>query len=139
MKLSDKIVKLRKSNGMSQEDLAEKLQVSRQAISKWESGSAMPDAFNILQLSKLFSVTSDYLLNESYESDDDLPKIQQSRSNNLRQNFVLVIALEIMALILQFVSFITPAKHVLRASFFHPIFGCGRWVRIGVPKECSGE
>ena len=48
MKLSDKIVGLRKSNGMSQEDLAEKLDVSRQAISRWESGAAMPDANNIL-------------------------------------------------------------------------------------------
>ena len=59
MKLSDKIVGLRKSNGMSQEDLAEKLDVSRQAISRWESGAAMPDANNILQLSKLFDVTTD--------------------------------------------------------------------------------
>ena len=41
MKLSDKIIGLRKSNGMSQEDLAEKLDVSRQAISRWESGTAM--------------------------------------------------------------------------------------------------
>ena len=48
MKLPDKIVGLRKSNGMSQEDLAEKLDVSRQAISRWESGAAMPDANNIL-------------------------------------------------------------------------------------------
>lgn len=62
MKLSDKIIGLRKSNGMSQEDLAEKLNVSRQAISRWESGTAMPDASNILQLSKLFGVTTDYLL-----------------------------------------------------------------------------
>ena len=49
MKLSDKIIGLRKSNGMSQEDLAEKLDVSRQAISRWESGTAMPDACALLQ------------------------------------------------------------------------------------------
>ena len=66
MKLSDKIVKLRKTNGLSQEDLAEKLNVSRQAISRWEGGSAQPDATNILQLSKLFGVTADYLLNDEY-------------------------------------------------------------------------
>lgn len=48
MKLSDKIVRLRKSNGMSQEELADKLGVSRQAISRWEMGTAMPDATNIL-------------------------------------------------------------------------------------------
>ena len=58
MKLSDKIVGLRKSNGMSQEDLAEKLDVSRQAISRWESGAAMPDANNILQLSKCYRITN---------------------------------------------------------------------------------
>ena len=50
MKLSDKIVGLRKSNGMSQEDLAEKLDVSRQAISRWESGAA--DAWARLRSSK---------------------------------------------------------------------------------------
>ena len=59
MKLSDKIVGLRKSNGMSQEELADKLGVSRQAISRWEMGTAMPDATNILQLSRLFQVTTD--------------------------------------------------------------------------------
>lgn len=48
MNLSEKIVELRKSNGMSQEALAEKLNVSRQAISRWENGTAMPDATNIL-------------------------------------------------------------------------------------------
>ena len=76
MKLSDKIVRLRKSNGMSQEELADKLGVSRQAISRWEMGTAMPDATNILQLSRLFQVTTDYLLNDEYQSDNDLPKVK---------------------------------------------------------------
>ena len=69
MKLSEKILTLRKQNGLSQEALAEKLNVSRQAVSRWEVGSALPDASNVLQLSKLFGVTADYLLNEEYESD----------------------------------------------------------------------
>ena len=64
MKLSDKIIKLRKAKGWSQEDFAEKLNVSRQAVSRWENGTALPDANNILQLSKLFAVSADYLLNE---------------------------------------------------------------------------
>ena len=85
MKLSDKIIGLRKSNGMSQEDLAEKLNVSRQAISRWESGTAMPDASNILQLSKLFGVTTDYLLNDDYQSDNDLPKVKEVQNDNLGQ------------------------------------------------------
>ena len=64
MKLPDKIIKHRKENGWSQEDFAEKLNVSRQAVSRWENGTALPDAQNILQISKLFQVTTDYLLNE---------------------------------------------------------------------------
>lgn len=76
MKLPDKIIKLRKANGWSQEDLAEKLNVSRQAISRWENGTALPDAQNVLQISKLFHVTTDYFLNDDYESDRDIPFVQ---------------------------------------------------------------
>lgn len=78
MKLPDKIIKLRKAHNLSQEDLAEKLNVSRQAISRWENGTALPDAQNVLQISKLFGVTTDYLLNDDYESDRDIPAIQTS-------------------------------------------------------------
>ncbi len=67
MTLSEKILTLRKGSGMSQEELADKLNVSRQAISRWEMGTAMPDVTNVLGLSKLFGVTTDYLLH-------DLPK-----------------------------------------------------------------
>ena len=69
MKLSDKLIVLRKENGWSQEDFAEKLDVSRQAISRWENGTALPDAQNILRISKLFHVSADYLLNDEYESE----------------------------------------------------------------------
>lgn len=78
MKLADKILNLRKQHGMSQEDLAGKLNVSRQAVSRWEMGSAQPDASNVLQLSKLFCVTADYLLNDDYESDRDVPIVQRT-------------------------------------------------------------
>lgn len=78
MKLSDKIIKLRKAHVWSQEDFAEKLNVSRQAISRWENGTALPDAQNILMISKLFGVTTDYLLNDDYESDSDIPAVQSA-------------------------------------------------------------
>lgn len=102
MTLPDKIVELRKRNGWSQEDLAEKINVSRQAISRWEGGNALPDASNILQLSKLFGVTTDYLLNEEYKSDEDLPKVKEIKKHNLNQIMVYLITLEVMDLILQF-------------------------------------
>lgn len=69
MKLEEKILALRKQYGMSQEELAGKLNVSRQAISRWEMGTAQPDVSNILQLSKVFCVTTDYLLNDECEEE----------------------------------------------------------------------
>jgi len=104
MKLSEKIIKLRKINGWSQEDLAAKVNVSRQAISRWEGGTAQPDATNILQLSKLFGVTTDYLLNEEYESDNDLPKVQEVKNDGMHQIMIYMITLEVMIVIIQFMS-----------------------------------
>ena len=54
MNVSEKIRTLRKSKGMSQEELAGQVNISRQAVSRWENGTALPDADNIVQLSKLF-------------------------------------------------------------------------------------
>lgn len=64
MHLSEKIQLLRKQQGLSQEALADQLGVSRQAVSRWETGSALPDAGNLLQLSRLFGVTADSLLSD---------------------------------------------------------------------------
>lgn len=62
--LSEKIMNLRKEKGWSQEQLAEKLEVSRQAVSKWESGASVPDLDKIIKISNLFEVSTDYLLKE---------------------------------------------------------------------------
>ena len=64
MKFEEKLVTLRKKHGMSQEELADQLGVSRQAISRWELGSTLPDAPNLLKLSDLFDVSIDGLLRE---------------------------------------------------------------------------
>lgn len=64
MTFADKLIRLRKRNGMSQEDLADKLGVSRQAISKWEGMLSVPDLQNVLKISELFNVTTDYLLKD---------------------------------------------------------------------------
>ena len=68
MNLADKIIEERKKNGWSQEELASKLGVSRQAVSKWESSGSIPDLQRILQMSELFGVTTDYLLKEDRKS-----------------------------------------------------------------------
>jgi len=69
--LGEKIHQLRKAKGLSQEELASQLTISRQAISKWELGEAMPDTDNIVQLSKLFGVSTDYLLNDDIRISND--------------------------------------------------------------------
>ncbi len=70
MILADKIIKLRKKNGWSQEELADKMEVSRQAVSKWESAQTIPNLEKILQLGELFGVTTDYLLKEEIEDEE---------------------------------------------------------------------
>ena len=62
MKLAEKLFELRKEKRWSQEKLAEQINVSRQSISKWESGQVLPEIEKIIELSKIFQVTTDYLL-----------------------------------------------------------------------------
>ena len=83
MTFGEKIFKLRKERGLSQEDLAMQITVSRQAVSRWEKETSTPDTENIVQLCKLFNVSSDYLLNDNYEENVDVPV-------NERKNIYLV-------------------------------------------------
>ena len=71
MILADKITEERKKNGWSQEELANQLGVSRQAVSKWESAGAVPDLQRILQMSELFGVSTDYLLKDEMQADPE--------------------------------------------------------------------
>lgn len=73
MILADKITEERKRNGWSQEELAEKLGVSRQAVSKWESAGSVPDLQRIIQLADLFGVTTDYLLKDEIVESLEVP------------------------------------------------------------------
>ena len=67
MTISEKIGALRHECGMSQDELAEKLDVSRQSVSKWESGKALPDSDKVLALAELFGVSTDFLLRDTEE------------------------------------------------------------------------
>lgn len=62
MTIGAKIAACRKRAGMSQEKLANELNISRQAVSRWETGEAVPDTEKVIQLSRIFHVTTDYLL-----------------------------------------------------------------------------
>lgn len=81
MILADKIIEERKKNGWSQEELANKLGVSRQAVSKWESAGSIPDLQRILQMSELFGVTTDYLLKDEIE---EVPLNEYVETNTIK-------------------------------------------------------
>lgn len=68
MKIHEKIFNQRKLKGMSQEELAEKVAVSRQAVSKWETGEALPEITKLKALSDVFGVTTDFLLDDSKDN-----------------------------------------------------------------------
>lgn len=81
MTFGEKLYQLRKEQKMSQEGLARKLGVSRQAIPRWELGEVVPDTANVLAVSKLFDVSTDYLLREDCLSDSDIPAAEEVKES----------------------------------------------------------
>ncbi len=96
MKFEEKLMKLRKENAMSQEELGEKLNVTRQTISKWELGQTKPDTDKLAEIAKLFNTTTDDLLNEE---DDIKTKKQINPDNGNKRNIIIVIILVVVLLV----------------------------------------
>ena len=80
MKLEEKLISLRKEKGLSQMKLAEMMNVSRQAISRWEVGAAVPSTDNLKFLGNLYGVSLEYLLH------DDEPKTKSKRDTNAEED-----------------------------------------------------
>lgn len=87
MILADKIMTLRKKCGWSQEDLADQLGISRQSVSKWESGMSIPDLEKIVKMSSLFGVSTDYLLKDEIEG--ELPSETMETDDNISRSVSL--------------------------------------------------
>lgn len=99
MNLPAKLASLRKQKGLTQMDLAEKLNVSRQAISRWEVGAAVPSTENLKVLSDLYGVSVDYLLNDDAEDSSKItqnqelvPGEQSKKAESKKQMIILVSA-----------------------------------------------
>lgn len=77
MDFADKLLKLRTQYGYSQEALAEKLNVSRQAVSKWELGTTLPETDKVISISEFFNVSTDYLLKDKFQlsNNDSLDRV----------------------------------------------------------------
>lgn len=86
MKFNEKLTTLRKSHGYTQEQLAEQLGVSRQAVSRWELGDTTPEMNILIQLCKIFDVSADYLINEEYSSENDIPVVKKKEHEMKEEN-----------------------------------------------------
>ena len=111
MTFGEKLQALRKSRGWSQEQLAERVAVSRQAVSKWESGAAVADTENVVELSKLFGVSTDYLLHDDYTGDGDIPAVksreaQLKKQKNREMAMMVLIGVEALAFFWQLMGFL---------------------------------
>lgn len=111
MDLQTKLTTLRKQSGLTQLDLAEKLNVSRQAISRWEVGTALPNTDNLKFLSELYGVSVDYLLNDGFEDacrvdENQSPQEQVRKPGRKKGVFIWVAALAAAMIIVIFMSII---------------------------------
>lgn len=97
MELKDKIIMLRKQNALSQEGLAEKLNVTRQTISKWELGETKPSIDMLNEMSKLFNVGMEVLSNDSLELDNK--KIKANKPKNRKYILYILIVILIIAIV----------------------------------------
>lgn len=98
MAFGEKLQALRKSKGLSQEQLAAQMTVSRQAISKWELGESNPDIENLIQISNIFNVTIDYLLKDDESSNRMDQYTAQNNQNTVTAQILLVASVAFLAI-----------------------------------------
>ena len=118
MTFGEKLQALRKSRGWSQEQLAERIAVSRQAVSKWESSAAIPDTENVVELSKLFGVSTDYLLHDDYTGDADIPAVKHreeelKKKRNREMAMMVLVAAEALGFFWQLMGALVYNSHLI--------------------------
>lgn len=99
MEFSKKLYELRKEKSFSQEELADKLNVARQTISKWENGTTTPDTNNLIELSKIFEISIDELLCNNCKKESDKEKKKTSKTKKI---IIMIIALIIIICVIMF-------------------------------------
>lgn len=122
MILAEKIQQLRKRNNLSQEQLSDKLGISRQSISKWESGQSIPEIDKIIQLSDVFGVTTDYLLkNIDCKLENTIENNNKNKnSKNNRYRVTFAVSSILFSAISIFVIWILAKIYPSPVSFYNP-------------------
>jgi len=145
MTMGEKILKLRKARGWNQEDLAEQIGVSRQAVSRWESDSAKPDADKIVAICDLFGISTDYLLRD-VTREADSGDVEKEIRNPLRTlsprrwlGGILIVVCSAVMVVIWVMSLIYPVtldRTVLLREFlwYHKLFGVWfiTWIGLAV-------
>ena len=137
--LSEKLYQLRKKSGLSQEQLAEQLNVSRQAISKWESGSAFPESEKLIIISNYFGVSVDYLLKDEVEDDAKTANNEVGKNPKIVAGLIICIT-GIVAMILWglFFVFRPEASNQMSESSMITIDGNGIFLILCVVAVIAG-
>lgn len=138
--LSEKIRDLRKKSGLSQEELAEKLDVSRQAVSKWELGAAVPTADKLLELSDFFGVSLDYLMrfdsdnSENPVSDATNPEKPRANSSKAfrKSAMIFMFAMALLAVVILVLLYALFGGDNVHSSFMITLDGVGILVVIAI-------
>lgn len=117
MSLAKKMIELRKQNGLSQQDLADRLGVSRQAISRWETGAVQPLADSVKSLAQVFQVSTDYLLNDDLDTPTPPPTAQpappqEKQSARKHRKWLLALAALAAAAVLVLVTAVATAYYL---------------------------
>ena len=97
MKLNEKLIKLRKEKGLSQEEFGNEINVSRQAISKWENQESKPDIEKLQEIGKKFNISYDYLLNDEIETTEQISiSSKKSKKKILLRIFLIITAIVVI-------------------------------------------
>lgn len=109
MKLSEKLIKLRKEKGLSQEQFGNEINVSRQAVSKWENDESKPDIDKIQEIVKKFNVTYEYLLDDDIENigrfSEATPKKKKHKGKNILKVILVILLIYLLFCIYKFIAF----------------------------------
>ena len=135
MKFEEKLTLLRKQFGLSQEDVADKIGVSRQAISRWESGATLPDAVNLIQLSNLFHVSIDSMLRDEVALDENIVfrekgDVVDIGQKNYRHNLVSAIMWAFGAVFFLFGGLLEKKLVYVAVGFLYLTFSCSYFYNV---------
>ena len=122
MNFSERLIKLRKIQGLSQEELGEKLNVTRQTVSKWELGQTTPEMSKLVEMSKLFGVTLDELTDNENIDNENIENLNKEENHNKRNIIIVILLVSILiALVILGVNKIYNTSS--KEGFFEKVFG----------------